>query len=75
MDLSDKENMTSKLIHAREPEDTIARRRSPIMREMFIEIAHIPCNSDHNSAVSITFDRLALERILGLWAAKGLLGV
>ena len=67
--------MTSKLIHAREPEETIARCRSPITREMFVEIAHILCNSDHNSAVSITFDRLALGRILGLWVAKRLLGV
>jgi hypothetical protein len=54
--LSDKENITSKLIHAQEREETIDRRRSPITREMYIEIANLACNSDHNSAVSITFD-------------------
>ena len=62
--------MTSKLIHAQEREETIARCRSPITREMFVEIANLACNSDHNSAVSITFNWLALGRILGLWVAK-----
>jgi hypothetical protein len=36
---------------------------------MFVEIANLG-NSDHNSAVSITFNWLALGRILGLWVAK-----
>ena len=54
--LSDKENITSKLIHAQEREETIDRRRSPITREMYIEIANLACNSDHNSAVFVTFE-------------------
>jgi len=69
-DLSDKENITSKLIHVREREETIARCRSPITREMYVEIANLACNSDHNSAVSVTFDWLALGRILGFWVAE-----
>jgi hypothetical protein len=69
-DLSDRENITSKLLHAREREETIARRRSPITKEMFVEIANLACDSDHNSAVSVTFDWLALGRILGFWVAE-----
>jgi hypothetical protein len=69
-DLSDRENITSKLIHARECEETIARRRSPITREMFFEMAILACDSDHDSAVSITIDWLALGRILGLRVAE-----
>ena len=37
---------------------------------MFVEIANLACNSDHNSVVSVTFDWLALGRILGLWVAE-----
>ena len=37
---------------------------------MFIEIANLTCNSDHDSAVSVTFDWLALGRILGFWVAE-----
>jgi len=33
---------------------------------MFVEIANLACNSDPNSATSVTFDWLALGRILGL---------
>jgi hypothetical protein len=68
--LSDKENITSKLIHAREREETIARHRSPITREMFVEIANLTCNSDHNYVVSVTFDWLNLRRILGFWVVE-----
>ena len=64
-DLSDRENITSKLLHVREREETIARRRSPITKEMFVEIANLTYDSDPNSATSITFDWLALGRILG----------
>ncbi len=37
---------------------------------MYVEIASLVCNSDHNSADSITFDWLALGRILGFWVAE-----
>ena len=69
-DLSDRENITSKLLHAREREEMIARRRSPITKEMFVEIANLTCDSDPNSATSVTFDWLALGRILGLRVAE-----
>jgi len=48
----------------------IARRRSPITKEMFVEIANPACDYDPNSATSVTFDWLALERILGLRVAE-----
>ena len=46
--------------------ETIARCRSPITIEMFFEIANLACDSGQTSVVSITFDWLALGRILGL---------
>ena len=67
---SDRENITSKLLHAQEREETIARRRSPITKEMFVEIANQACDSDPNSATFVTFDWLALGRILGLRVAE-----
>ena len=69
-DLSDRENITSKLLHAREREETIARRRSPITKEMFVEMANLTCDSDPNSAISVTFDWLALGRVLGFRVAE-----
>ncbi len=54
----------------RERKETIARRRSPITKEMFVEIANQACDSDPNSATSVTFDWLALGRILGLRVAE-----
>ena len=48
----------------------IARCRSSITKEMFIEIANLACNSDPTSATSVTFDCLALGRILGLRATE-----
>jgi hypothetical protein len=40
------------------------------MREVFVEIANLACNSDHNSADSVMFDWLALGRILDLQVAE-----
>ena len=70
VDLSNKENISSKLIHVQERKETIARRRSPITKEMFVEIANLGCNSDHNSVFSVMFDWLALGRIIGFWVAE-----
>jgi hypothetical protein len=55
-DFSDKENMTVKLIHAQECEETIARCRSPITKEMFVAIANRACDLDRDSAESVTFN-------------------
>ena len=37
---------------------------------MFVEIANLTYDSNHNSAVSLTFDWLALGRILGFRVAE-----
>jgi hypothetical protein len=55
-DPSDKENISAKLLHAREHEEMIARRRSPITKEMFVAIANCACDLDRDSAESMTFD-------------------
>jgi hypothetical protein len=69
-DLSDKENISAKLLHARECEETIARRRSPITKEMFIAIANCACDLDQNSAESVTFDWITLRRVVGFQVAE-----
>jgi hypothetical protein len=44
--LSDKENISAKLLHTQECEETIARRRSPVTKEMFVAIAQRACEFD-----------------------------
>jgi hypothetical protein len=48
--------MTAKLIHAQEPEETIAKRRSPLSKEMYVAMAKLANASDQDSAESVTFD-------------------
>ena len=67
---SDRENMTSKLIHIREREENIARRRSPISKEMFVAIANHACDSERDSAESVVFDWITLGRVAGLRVAE-----
>jgi hypothetical protein len=55
-DFSDRENMSAKLLHARECEETIARGQSPLTKEMFVAMAKLASKSDHDSAESMTFD-------------------
>jgi hypothetical protein len=53
---SDRQNMMSKLIHMQERKENIARRRSPISKEMFVAIANHAYDVDQDSAESVTFD-------------------
>ena len=62
--------MTSKLIHIREREENIARRRSPISKEMFVAIANHACDSDRDSAESVIFDWITLGRVAGFRVAE-----
>jgi hypothetical protein len=39
--LGDKTNMMSKIIHAREREENIARQRSPLTKEMYVKMAKL----------------------------------
>jgi hypothetical protein len=65
-----RENMTSKLIHMREREEIIARRRSPLSKEMFVEIANQAFKSDRDSAISVVFDWITLGRVAGFRVAE-----
>ena len=38
-DLTDKDNIVAKLIHARECEENIAKQRSPLTKEMYVKMA------------------------------------
>jgi hypothetical protein len=69
-DLCDKENISAKLLHAREREKMIARRRSPITKEMFVAIANCACDLDRDSAESVTFDWITLGRVVGFRVAE-----
>jgi hypothetical protein len=64
-DLSDKENMSAKHIHAQEQKETIARCRSPLRKEMLVVMAKLATESDQDSAKSMTFDWFCLCRVAG----------
>ena len=68
--LSDRENMTTKLIHMQEREENIARRRSPISKEMFVAIANHASDSDKDSVESVIFDWITLGRVAGFRVAE-----
>jgi len=52
-DVSDKDNMVIKIIHACKREETIARRRSPITTEMYVAMAKLAKESAANSAGTV----------------------
>jgi hypothetical protein len=62
--------MSAKLLHAREREETIARRQSPGTKEMFVAMAKLASKSDHDSAESVTFDWFCLCRVAGFRVAE-----
>ncbi len=68
-DISDKENMTAKLIHARERKETIARRRSPLSKEMYVAKAKLASASDQDSAELVTFDWFNVIKYTGFRVA------
>jgi hypothetical protein len=69
-DLADKTNMMSKVIHAREHEENIARQRSPISKEMYVEIAKRAEASPKDSVDSVLFDCFNLIRVGGFRVAE-----
>ena len=64
-DISNKENMTTKLIHAREREETIVRCRSPLSKEMYVAMAKLANASDQDSAELVTFDWFNIIKYTG----------
>ena len=69
-DISDKNNMVSKIIHACEREETIARRRSPITKEMYVVMAKLAKTSLVDSAESVVFEFFNLIRVGGFRVAE-----
>jgi hypothetical protein len=62
--------MTAKLIVAREREETIARRRSPLTKEMYAAMAKLASILDQDSAVSVTFDWFNIIKYTGFRVAE-----
>jgi hypothetical protein len=66
VDLSDKENIYRKIVKAREREEDIARQRSPITNEMFVEIlSNSKSNAMQDSFEVVMCDSLIIIQILG----------
>ena len=68
--LADKTNMMSKIIHAREHEENIARQRSPLSKEMYVEMAKRAEISSQDSVDSVLFDFFNLIRVGGFRVAE-----
>ena len=69
-DISDKNNMVGKIIHACKREETIARRRSPITKEMYVAMAKLAKTSLVDSAESVVFEFFNLIRVGGFRVAE-----
>jgi hypothetical protein len=69
-DLSDRTNMCTKIIVAREKEECIARQRSPITREIYSALLDQAKKSLVDSAETVIFDWFTLIRITGLRCAE-----
>ena len=68
--LTDKDYMMSKIIYAREREENIARHRSPLTREMYVEMARRAKASSRDSIDAVLFDFLNLIRVGGFRFAE-----
>ncbi len=64
--LSDRTNMCTKIIVAREKEECIARQRSPITREIYSALLDQASKSLVDSAETVVFDWFMLIQITGL---------
>jgi hypothetical protein len=62
--------MTAKLIVAQEREETIARQRSPLTKEMYAVMAKLASILDQDSAESVTFDWLNIIKYTGFRVAE-----
>ncbi len=69
-DLSDRTNMCTKIIVAREKEECIARQQSPITQEIYSALLNQASKSSIDSAETIVFDWFTLIRITGLRCAE-----
>jgi hypothetical protein len=65
IDLSDKQNMCTRLIDDIEQEETIAKQQSLLTKEMFVNMGKLAAISPKNSANSVLHDWFCLIRICG----------
>ena len=68
--VSDKDNMVTKIIHASEREETIARRQSPITIEMYVAMAKLAKESAADSAEIVVFQFFNLLKGAGFRLAE-----
>ena len=67
----DRDNMVTKIIHACKREETIARRRSPITKEMYAALAKLAKESLLDLAESVVFEFFNLiTRVTGFRVAE-----
>ena len=64
--VSDKDNMVTKIIHASEHEETIARQQSPITIEMYVAMVKLAKESAADSAETVVFQFFNLIRLMAL---------
>jgi len=70
-DLSDKENVCTKIIKAREQEEDIVRQRSPITNEIFAYLFnHVRDRALQDSFEAVMTDFLIVIQLLGLRVAE-----
>ena len=70
VDLSNKNNMCTRLIDALENEEVIAKQRNPITNEMFASMEKLARESPKDSAISTIFDFFCLIQITGFRIAE-----
>ena len=70
IDLSDKQNMCTRLIDKIERKETIAKQRSPLTKEMFVNMGKLAAISPKNLANSVLHDWFCLIRICGFRVAE-----
>ena len=68
--VSDKDNMVTKIIHASEHEETIARQQSPITIEMYVAMVKLAKESAADSAETVVFQFFNLSKVAGFRLAE-----
>jgi len=68
--VSDNDNMVTKIIHTCEREETIARQRSPITTEMYVALAKLAKESAADSAETVVFQFFNLIKVAGFRLAE-----
>jgi hypothetical protein len=69
-DLSDHNNMCTKIILVRDKEEEIARRQNPITREIFAALLELGAKSATDSLEAVVADWFTFIRITGLRCAE-----